>query len=104
MATKGLNVRHELIVTVTLDIYVHLNTFVGTQVGQRPKERETNLWRFPMSTVEVMGRLRAQKKMKRDIIELSHHQEQEMSSSHHWMTEHKAGKCYTYRGVQYCYQ
>tara|TARA_B100000073_G_scaffold154165_1_gene127329 strand:+ start:614 stop:787 length:174 start_codon:yes stop_codon:yes gene_type:complete len=56
-----------------------------------------------MTTVELMGRLRAQKKMKRDIIELSHHQEQEMTTSHNWMTEDKAGKCYTYRGVKYCY-
>ena len=56
-----------------------------------------------MSTVEVMGRLRAQKKMKRDIIELSHHQEQEMTSRHNWVTEDKTGRCYTYRGVQYCY-
>ena len=57
-----------------------------------------------MSTVELMGRLRAQKKMKRDIIELSHHQEQEMTASHNWVAEDKAGRCYTYRGVEYCYR
>ena len=98
MATKGLNVRHELLVIVTLNIYVHLNTFVGTQVGQRPKERGTNLWRFPMSTVQLMGLVRAQKKAKRSNLELSHHQERELSA------ERKSGKCYTYRGVQYCYR
>jgi len=57
-----------------------------------------------MSTVQLMGLVRTQKKAKRSNIELSHHQEQEMVSSHNWVTEDKAGKCYTYRGVQYCYQ
>ena len=56
-----------------------------------------------MSTVELMGLVRAQKKANRRNLELSHHQEQEMTSSHPWITEDKAGKCYTYRGVQYCY-
>ena len=56
-----------------------------------------------MSTVELMGLVRAQKKANRRNLELSHHQEQEMTTSHNWMTEDKAGKCYTYRGVQYCY-
>tara|TARA_R110002020_G_scaffold182989_1_gene378882 strand:- start:1 stop:174 length:174 start_codon:yes stop_codon:yes gene_type:complete len=56
-----------------------------------------------MSTVQLMGLVRAQKKAKRSNIELSHHQEREMVSSHNWMTEDKVGKCYTYRGVQYCY-
>ena len=51
-----------------------------------------------MSTVELMGLVRAQKKAKRSNLELSHHQERELS------TEQKAGKCYTYRGVQYCYR
>ena len=57
-----------------------------------------------MSTVQLMGLVRAQKKAKRSNIELSHHQEQEMASSLSWMTEDKAGKCYTYRGVEYCYR
>ena len=57
-----------------------------------------------MSTVQLMGLVRAQKKAKRSNIELSHHQEQEMTSSHNWVTEDKTGRCYTYRGVQYCYQ
>ena len=56
-----------------------------------------------MTTVELMGLVRAQKKAKRSNLELSHHQEREMSSSLHWMAQDKAGKCYTYRGVEYCY-
>ena len=56
-----------------------------------------------MSTVELMGLVRAQKKANRRNIELSHHQEREMTASHNWVTEDKAGKCYTYRGVKYCY-
>jgi len=51
-----------------------------------------------MSTVQLMGLVRAQKKAKRANLELSHHQERELS------TEQKSGRCYTYRGVQYCYQ
>jgi len=50
-----------------------------------------------MSTVQLMGLVRAQKKAKRTQIELSHHQERELS------VEQKSGKCYTYRGVKYCY-
>ena len=56
-----------------------------------------------MSTVELMGLVRAQKKAKRANLELSHHQEQEMATSHNWVTADKAGKCFTYRGVKYCY-
>jgi len=50
-----------------------------------------------MSTVELMGLVRAQKKAKRSLIELSHHQERELAP------QQKSGKCYTYRGVSYCY-
>ena len=56
-----------------------------------------------MSTVELMGLIRAQKKAKRSNVELSHHQEQEMTTSHNWIAQDKQGKCYTYRGVSYCY-
>ena len=57
-----------------------------------------------MSTVELMGLVRAQKKAKRTQLELSHHQEQEMTSSLNWMAQDKHRKCYTYRGVEYCYR
>ena len=50
-----------------------------------------------MSTVELMGLVRAQKKAKRAQLEMSHHQECELSP------QVKAGKCYTDRGVEYCY-
>lgn len=56
-----------------------------------------------MSTVELMGLIRAQNKAKRSNKELSHHQEQEMTTSHNWIAQDKQGKCYTYRGVSYCY-
>ena len=51
-----------------------------------------------MSTVQLMGLVRAQKKAKRSNLELSHHQERELS------VERKSGRCYTYRGVEYCYK
>ena len=50
-----------------------------------------------MSTVELMGLVRAQKKAKRAQLEMSHHQECELAP------QDKHGKCYTYRGVEYCY-
>jgi len=57
-----------------------------------------------MSTVELMGLVRAQRKAKRSNLELSHHQERELSTRLPFITEDKAGKCYTYRGVEYCYR
>ena len=51
-----------------------------------------------MSTVQLMGLLRAQRKAKRANLELSHHQERELAC------DKKSGKCYTYRGVEYCYR
>ena len=51
-----------------------------------------------MTTVAVMGLVRAQKKAKRANLELSHHQERELS------VQVKSGRCYTYRGVKYCYK
>jgi len=50
-----------------------------------------------------MGLVRAQKKANRRNLELSHHQEQELAAGYHSVAEDKAGRCYTYRGVQYCY-
>ena len=51
-----------------------------------------------MSTVQVRGLVRAQKQAKRTNLELSHHQERELS------VQPKSGQCYTYRGVKYCYK
>ena len=55
-----------------------------------------------MTNVQLRGVMNAHNKNRRAQKELAHHQEQEFSTPV-WMTEEKAGKCYTYRGVKYCY-
>lgn len=55
-----------------------------------------------MSTVELMGLVREQKRAARATAEKEHHQFNEFVH-HNWMTQDKTGKCYTYRGVKYCY-
>ena len=56
-----------------------------------------------MSNVQMRGLIKAGNKSRRQNRELAHHQEQEMNRTPVWITEDKAGKCYTYRGVKYCY-
>ena len=56
-----------------------------------------------MSTVELRGLMKAHDKNRRAQRELAHHQEREMNRTPVWLSEDKAGKCYTYRGVKYCY-
>ena len=56
-----------------------------------------------MSTVELMGLVRAQKKAARKAIEADYHQRNEFTR-HNFISEDKAGRCYTYRGVEYCYR
>ena len=56
-----------------------------------------------MSTVELRGLMQAHDKNRRAQRELAHHQEREMNRTPVWLSEDKAGKCYTYRGVKYCY-
>ena len=56
-----------------------------------------------MSTVQLRGLMKAHNKNRRDQRELAHHQEQEMNRSPVWLSQDKAGKCFTYRGVKYCY-
>lgn len=55
-----------------------------------------------MSTVEVRGLLRDQAKQKRKETELAFRQANDLNPS--WVTEDKSGRCYTYRGVEYCYR
>jgi hypothetical protein len=55
-----------------------------------------------MTTVEVRGLIRDRKRAERRNVELAHTQQLEMTR-HTWVTEDKTGKCYTYRGIKYCY-
>ena len=55
-----------------------------------------------MTTVQVRGLIRDRKNSARREVELAHTQQNEMSR-HNWVTEDKTGKCYTYRGIKYCY-
>ena len=56
-----------------------------------------------MSTVELRGLMKTHEQNRRAQRELAHHQERDMNRTPVWLTEDKAGKCYTYRGVKYCY-
>ena len=56
-----------------------------------------------MSTVELMGLVRAQKKAARKATEADYHQRNEFTR-HSFVTQDKSGRCYTYRGVEYCYR
>lgn len=56
-----------------------------------------------MSNVTVNGLLSARRKETRAATERAHHISNEMSVRH-VIREDKAGRCYTYRGVSYCYK
>ena len=56
-----------------------------------------------MTKVAVQGLMKARRKEARAAIEREHHFANEMSVRH-VIREDKAGRCYTYRGVSYCYQ
>tara|TARA_Y100001970_G_C13558028_1_gene520102 strand:+ start:224 stop:394 length:171 start_codon:yes stop_codon:yes gene_type:complete len=56
-----------------------------------------------MTDVTVQGLLAARRKEMRSQVERKHHQKNEMQVIS-FVREDKAGKCYTYRGVEYCYQ
>ena len=55
-----------------------------------------------MTNVTVNGMLSARRKQARTAIEREHHLANEMTVRH-IIREDKAGRCYTYRGVEYCY-
>ena len=55
-----------------------------------------------MSTVTVKGLMRQRRKESRAAIEREHHLSNEMQVRH-IIREDKTGRCYTYRGVSYCY-
>ncbi len=56
-----------------------------------------------MTNVTVRGMDRARRKEARSQIERDRNQLAELSVRH-IIREDKAGRCYTYRGVQYCYK
>lgn len=55
-----------------------------------------------MSTIELMGLVRTQKAASRKANEKEYYQRNEFAKRN-WITEDKTGKCYTYRGIKYCY-
>ena len=55
-----------------------------------------------MSDVELSGLMSVHRKNRRAQRELAHHQKNELQTKS-WIREDKSGRCYTYRGVQYCY-
>ena len=55
-----------------------------------------------MSNLIVQGLISARKKELRNQAERQHHINNELQTVT-WTKEDKAGRCYTYRGVQYCY-
>ena len=55
-----------------------------------------------MSNVTVNGLMRQRRKQARAAIEREHHLSNEMQTIS-FIREDKAGRCYTYRGVEYCY-
>jgi len=55
-----------------------------------------------MTNVEISGLMSAHRKNLRARKERELHQTNEIQSKP-WMREEKSGRCYTYRGVEYCY-
>ena len=55
-----------------------------------------------MSNVTVNGLISQRRKELRSKIERDHHLNNEMQTIS-VVREDKAGRCYTYRGVEYCY-
>ena len=55
-----------------------------------------------MSNLTVQGLISARKKELRNQAERQHHINNELQTMT-WTKEDKSGRCYTYRGVQYCY-
>jgi len=73
-----------------------------TPEGAKQRESFTLIEDNLMTTVQLRGLLRDRKNSARRELEMAHTQQAEMSR-HTWVTEDKTGKCYTYRGIKYCY-
>ena len=69
-------------------------------VASKPEAEGTGnlhtLWRFPM-TEELRALQSVHNENRRTKQEL------ERGVRHSWIRQSKEGKCYTYRGVEYCY-
>ena len=55
-----------------------------------------------MSNVQISGLMAEHNKNLRAKRERQLHQSNELQTKP-WLREEKAGRCYTYRGVEYCY-
>ena len=55
-----------------------------------------------MSNVQIQGLMSAHRKNLRSKRELAFHQNNELRTKE-WTKEDKTGRCYVYRGVEYCY-
>ena len=73
-----------------------------TPAGGEATGIHSHLRRKPMSDVELSGLMSVHRKNRRAQRELAHHQKNELQTKS-WIREDKSGRCYTYRGVQYCY-
>ena len=56
-----------------------------------------------MSDVSTRGLVKVQERAVRARKELQHHQANEIPTKN-WVTRDNTGRCYTYRGVKYCYR
>ena len=55
-----------------------------------------------MTNVELSGLMATHRKNRRAQVEREYHQRNELQTVS-CFKEDKSGRCYTYRGVQYCY-
>ena len=56
-----------------------------------------------MSNIAVKGLMACRRKQARAAIEREHHQKNDLQTMS-FIREDKSGRCYTYRGVEYCYR
>ena len=55
-----------------------------------------------MTNVQISGLMAAHRKNRRSQVEREFYQRNELQTISH-IKEDKSGRCYTYRGVEYCY-
>jgi hypothetical protein len=97
------NVRREPVTIATI-IYKCVEPLARSQVTRRGEATgiHSHLSRTTMSNLTVQGLISARKKELRSQAERQHHINNELQTMT-WTKETKLVKCYTYRGVQYCY-
>ena len=87
-------VRRELVAYATVRV-----SFIPRDASRPEAEGTGNLhtlWRFPMT--EELRALQQVHNLNRQIKK-----DAANGVRHSWIRESKAGKCYTYRGISYCY-